>query len=152
MLDAEVSRTEVRNLCAAVENANPLYWDPAAARELVGTEIAPPSMLSAWGRPGPWSPGTRQQVRPLQLHFDLKQLFDFPTALVSGFAAVFHAPARIGERVRSVQILRSLSAEKTTRLGCGRFWTVEVEYRREDGEFLGSERFECFAYRALPGS
>ena len=41
---------------------------------------------------------------------------------------VFHEPVRPGDRLRTRQILRSVSGPKTTKLGTGRFWVIEVEY------------------------
>lgn len=144
-----VSRSNVHALCAAVENGSPVFWDSAAAVEIVGEEIAPTAMLSTWGRPGLWSPHGDAGALPLQLHYDLKTLFDFPVAIVSSVDSVFHAPARIGDRVRTVQVLRSVSEEKETRLGRGRFWVIEMQYHRADGELLGIESFNCFGYRRV---
>jgi len=65
----------VRAMCAAVENANPVYWDAGAARAALGAEYAPTTLLSAWDRVELWSPDTGQgegeSLKPLQLHFDL---------------------------------------------------------------------------------
>ena len=36
--------------CAAVENANPLFWDDDVAATLTGGPIAPPPLLSVWFR------------------------------------------------------------------------------------------------------
>ena len=148
-LPEPVSRSEVHALCAAVQNACPVFWDSAAALRIVGEEIAPTAMLSTWGRPGLWSPHDGAPAMPLQLHSDLKALYDFPVAIVSSVDSVFHAPVRVGDRVRTVQVLRSVSEEKETRLGRGRFWVVEMQYRRVDGELLGIESFSCFGYRRV---
>ena len=48
--------------CASVENANPIFWDDAAAEAITGGPIAPPSMVSVWFRPHHWAPGRTHQL------------------------------------------------------------------------------------------
>ena len=118
--------------CASVENGNPLFWDDGVADALTDGPIAPPTMLSVWFRPHHWSPGRTEPAVPLQAHFDLKDELDLPEAIISSNTNTFYDPVRIGDRVRSRQILRSISEPKTTRLGHGRFWTIDVEYLNQD--------------------
>ena len=40
-----------------------------------------------------------------------------------------------------------MSDEKTTKLGTGRFWVIDVEYRNQDGELVGVESYTGFGYR-----
>ena len=133
--------------CSAVENANPLFWDDAVADALTDGPIAPPTMLSVWFRPHHWSPGHTEPALPLQAHFDLKDELDLPEAIISSNTITFHEPVRPGDRVRSRQILRSISGPKTTRLGLGRFWVIEVEYLNQDDALLGVESYTAFGYR-----
>ncbi len=136
--DALVSQSNVRAMCAVVENPNAAYWDE---------ERTPTTMLSTWSRPEYWSPERDGEFKALQLHYDLKELLRYPTAIVSSFESVFHRPARVGDRVSSVQTLKSISEEKTTRLGTGRFWEIEVRYTNQEEALLGVEIFNCFGYR-----
>jgi len=62
---------------------------------------------------------------------------------------VSHAPLSPGQQVRSYQVLRSVSDEKDTRLGRGRFWNIEVCYHNQDEELLGVDTFNCFGYRRV---
>jgi len=133
--------------CSAVENANPLFWDDAVAEALTDGAIAPPTMLSVWFRPHHWSAGDTEPALPLQAHFDLKNELDLPEAIISSNTITFHEPVRPGDRVRSRQILRSISGPKTTRLGLGRFWVIEVEYLNQDDALLGVESYTAFGYR-----
>ena len=105
--------------CAAVENGNPLFWDEDVATAITDGPIAPPTMLSVWFRPHHWSPGRTEPAVPLQAHFDLKAALDLPEAIISSNTNTFHEPVRIGDRVRSRQVLRSVSEPKTTKLGRG---------------------------------
>lgn len=143
----EVTRAAIRTMCAAVENSNPVYWQPRAARDMVDGEWAPATMLSAWGRPERWQPRAESQAKPLQLHYDLKALFRFPTAIVSSFESVFHLPVAVGDSLDTCQVLQSVSDEKETRLGVGRFWVIEMEYRNQRGDLAGVDTFNCFGYR-----
>ncbi len=137
--------------CASVENGNPLFWDGEVAAELTDGPVAPPTMLSVWFRPHHWSPGLTEPAVPLQAHFDLKEDLGLPEAIISSNTNVFHQPVRVGDRVRSRQVLRSISEPKTTHLGRGRFWVVDVEYLNQDDAIVGVESYTAFGYRRDDG-
>ena len=48
-------------------------------------------------------------------------------------------------------MLRSVSAEKTTKLGTGRFWVIDVVYANQDGELVAKESYTGFGYRRSGG-
>ena len=133
--------------CASVQNANPLFWDDAVADEITDGPIAPPTMLSVWFRPHYWSPGFSGERKALQSHFDLKDGLGLPEAVISDNTIIFYEPVRIGDRITTAQVLRSVSEEKTTRLGTGRFWVIDVEYHNQHGELVGVESYTGFGYR-----
>jgi acyl dehydratase len=142
-----VERGYIYTSCASVENGNPLYWDDAVAAAVTGGPIAPPSMLSVWFRPHHWAPGRAGEKLPLQVHFDLKERFDLPEAVMTDNTMVFHEPVRPGDVLTTCQRLRSVSSPKTTKLGTGRFWVIDVEYRNQRGELVGVESYTGFGYR-----
>jgi acyl dehydratase len=142
-----VERGYIWTSCASVENGNPLFWDDDVAEEVTGGPIAPPTMLSVWFRPHHWAPGRTQQALPLQVHFDLKERLDLPEAVMTDNTIVFHEPVRPGDRLSTRQVLRSVSEEKTTKLGTGRFWVIDVEYRNQRDELVGVESYTGFGYR-----
>jgi acyl dehydratase len=142
-----VERGYVWTSCASVENGNPLFWDDEVADALTGGPIAPPTMVSVWFRPHHWAPGRSVQALPLQVHFDLKELFGLPEAVMTDNTIEFHTPVRIGDRLRTHQVLRSVSEEKTTKLGTGRFWVIDVVYENQDGELVAVESYTGFGYR-----
>lgn len=142
-----VERGYIWTTCASVENGNPLFWDDEVAGEITGGPIAPPTMVSVWFRPHHWAPGRSEQALPLQVHFDLKERLGLPEAVMSDNTIVFHEPVRPGDRLRTEQVLRSVSDEKTTKLGTGRFWVIDVEYRNQDGELVAVESYTGFGYR-----
>ena len=142
-----VERGYIWTTCASVENGNPLFWDDAVAAEVTDGPIAPPTMLSVWFRPHNWSPGRDEPALPLQVHFDLKDELGLPEAVMTDNTIVFHEPIRPGDVITSAQILRSVSNEKTTKLGTGRFWVIDVEYKNQDGVLVGVESYTGFGYR-----
>ena len=142
-----VERGYIWTTCASVENGNPLFWDDAVADELTGGPIAPPTMLSVWFRPHHWTPWRPAEGLPLQAHFDMKELLELPEAIISENTIVFHEPVRVGDVITSLQRLRSVSDEKTTKLGTGRFWVIDVEYRNQHRELVGVESYTAFGYR-----
>jgi uncharacterized protein len=133
--------------CASVENGNPLFWDADTAAAVTDGPIAPPTMLSVWFRPHHWSPDRIEEALPLQVHFDLKERFDLPEAVMTDNTIVFYEPVRPGDLLRTQQILRSVSGPKSTKLGTGRFWVIDVEYFNQRDERVGVESYTGFGYR-----
>jgi acyl dehydratase len=136
--------------CASVQNANPIFWDDAVAGEITGGPIMPPTTLSLWMRPHHWEPGSEGERLALQVHFDLKERLGVPEAVVSDNTIIFHEPVRPGDVISHAQVLRSVSDLKTTKLGTGRFWVVDVEYRNQRDELVGIESYTAFGYRRQP--
>jgi len=141
-----VERGAITAFVSASHNGNPVYWDDAVADELTGGAVAPATMLSVWFQPHPWEPGRTEEAVPLRLHFELKERFGYPEAIVSDNVATYHEPVRPGDVLTSEQRLVSVSDEKTTRLGTGRFWVIDVEYRNQRDELVAVERWTSFGY------
>ena len=137
----------IYNTCAATQNGNPIYWDDAVATEITDGPIAPPTTLSLWIRPHYWEPGAEGEQVALKVHFDLKARFDLPEAVMSDNTLVFYEPVRPGDVITHWQVLKSVSDEKTTKLGTGRFWVIDLEYVNQDGTLVGVESYTGFGYR-----
>lgn len=148
--DFPVERGYIWTTLSSVENGNLLYWDGDVADALTSGLIAPPTMLSVWFRPHHWAPGRTAPHLPLQIHFDLKERLGLPEAVMSDNTIVFHEPVRIGDVLTTRQILRSISDEKTTKLGTGRFWVIDVEYTNQSAALVGVESYTGFGYRRAP--
>ena len=144
--DIAAERGYVIHWCEAVEDANPLYWDEAVANELTGGWTAPPSMLSVWMRPLMFNPQATQRVRPLELHFQLKDAFELPEGIVTGNEIEFGVPVRMGDVIATTQRVRDISDERTNRLGTGRAWTIDVTYTNQRDEIVGVETYRMFSY------
>ncbi|MDI2130337.1 FAS1-like dehydratase domain-containing protein [Yinghuangia seranimata] len=145
--DFPVEQGYVWTSCASVFNGNPVYWDAKVAEEVTGGPISPPSLLSAYARPHYWAPGAEGEQLSLQVHFDLKKRFGLPEAIMTDNTNVFYEPVRMGDLIRSRQVLKSVSGEKRTKLGIGRFWVIDVEYHNQNGELLGTESYTGYGYR-----
>jgi acyl dehydratase len=143
----DVERGYILTSCSSVQNGNPLFWDEKTAQDLAGGVIAPPTMLSVWFRPHHWAPGRTKQAQPLQVHFDLKEALELPEAIISENEIAFYEPVRPGDKLRTRQILHSISDFKTTKLGTGRFWVIEVQYVNQRDELVGKESYTAFGYR-----
>ena len=143
----DVEQGYIFTTCASVENGNPIYWEEKAANEITDGVIAPPAMISAWFRPHFWAPNRSEQVMPLQVHFDLKETFGLPEAVMSDNTITFGEPVRPGDRLSTWQVLRTVSTEKRTKLGTGRFWDIDVEYVNQRGEWVGTESYTGYGYR-----
>lgn len=145
--DFDVERGYTFNTCAATQNGNPIYWDDDVAAAVTDGPVAPPTTLSLWMRPHVWAPGAEGEQVALQVHFDLKARFDLPEAVMTDNTLVFHEPVRPGDRISHQQVLRSVSGPKTTKLGTGRFWVIDIEYHNQRGELVGVESYTGFGYR-----
>ena len=135
--------------CAAVRDGNPLYWDEAFAQQHTGSTIAPPAMLPGWASAPEWYPGKQGDgIRPMELHFMIKEALDYPNGIVTSVDIEYHEPVRAGDSVRVEQILREVSEERSTRLGPGRNWIIDVVFRRQDGVLLGVQAMAFLGYRS----
>lgn len=142
-----VERGYIWTSASSVEDGNPLFWDDDVAAELTDGPIAMPTMLSVWFRPHHWAPGRTKEKLPLQIHFDLKARFELPEAVMTDNTITFHEPVRPGDLLRTHQVQRSVSAPKTTKLGTGRFWVIDVIYQNQRDELVGVESYTGFGYR-----
>jgi len=143
-----VERGAIAAFVSAAQNANPVFWDDAVAEEITGGAVAPATMLSVWFQPLPWAPDRTEDAVPLRLHFELKETFGYPEAIMSDNVATYYEPVRPGDALTSEQRLVSVSEEKTTRLGTGRFWVIDVEYRNQRDDLVAVERWTAFGYEA----
>lgn len=136
----------VRAMCASSENANPVHWDDGAARDILGAPYCPATLLAAWGRPDLWEPDQEQPLRALQAHFDLKDMLGYPASIAVSNTVIFYRPVEIGDRLKTQQVVRAIGDIKQTKLGRGRFWTIEMQYLDESANLVGVERYEFFGF------
>ena len=143
----DVEQGYVFTSCSSVENGNPIFWDEKAANEITDGPVAPPTMVSVWFRPHHWAPDRAEPLLPLQVHFDLKEALGLPEAVMTDNTLVFGEPVRPGDRLKTWQVLRSVSDVKQTKLGKGRFWVIDVVYENQRGDWIATETYTGLGYR-----
>ncbi|MDA0365876.1 MAG: MaoC family dehydratase [Chloroflexi bacterium] len=139
--------------CEVAEDANPVYWDEAAAtRSRFGRLVAPPQMIRSFAFAPWWSPeAVRGRIRA---ESDALSAGDAPPAVASGAMAIVtglgYTVATVGSadaeylepygpgdgRITSRSMTVDVSEEKQTRPGRGVFVTSVTEYRTEVGDRL----------------
>ena len=127
---------------ASVENANPIFWDDAVADEITDGPVAP--LIAAVGVVPPPPLGARAHGREAAAADPLRPEGALRAARGDHDRehTIFHEPVRPGDLITSAQRLVSVSEEQTRRLGTGRFWVIDVEYRNQRGELCGVERWD----------
>ena len=117
------------------------------AKQLTSGVIAPPTMMSGWFRPHYWMPNCDKTPQPWETHFALKETLAVPEAIATDSEVTFGEPIRIGDRIGTYEVLRSLSDIKTTKLGKGRFWIIDAVCTNQNGDWVGTETMTGFGYR-----
>ena len=150
----EVNEYLVRHWCETLEDGNPLYLDETYARSRgFGGVVAPPgSIMTTLAMPfrWPWPPAGRTPAR--HIHYDVKELLNLPVGIIKSIEVEMGVALQVGDRVSVSQRLVSVSPWKKTRLGEGRFWTMERLYRNQRGELAARERMTAFGYGREAGT
>ncbi len=143
-----VDRYLIRHWCEALEDGNPLYLDLefARSRDLGDVVAPPPAVMTTFVLPfrWPWPPPEGLPLR--HIHYQVKEALGLPVGVITAVEMEFFDFARVGDRLSVSQRLVSVSPLKTTRVGRGRFWTVERSYRAQDGRLIAVERLTAFGY------
>jgi len=148
-----VNEPMIRHWAAAFEDWNPVYTDPeAAGSSRFGGIVAPPLMLQTWTMATPiitgiaergGSPVEADGTAPLAV-FD-EAGFVGTLATNSEFEIVRYL--RPGDVVSATTTIESVSEEKQTRLGPGRFVTWATTYSDQCGEVVGRQRFRILKFK-----
>jgi acyl dehydratase len=148
-----VNQPMIRHWAAAFDDANPVYTDPdAAAGSRHGQIVAPPLMLQTWTMATPQLTGIAERggspVEP-----------DGPSPLAvldeAGFVGTLATNTEfeilrylhLGDVVSARSTIESISEEKQTRLGPGRFVTWVTSYTDADGLEVGRQRFRILKFK-----
>ena len=157
-----VERGFIDHWLEAVREANPLYWNDDIAEEIAGSIVTPAPMIPTFLRNYRWSPkhpemvwdmhgveppGTPAPLRlPNEAHYALKDFLGLKEGIVASIESEFHAPLRLGDRVRVKSRIVNIGPERTNKLGKGRSWVAEAVYHNQRGELLGTDRYTFFSY------
>jgi acyl dehydratase len=142
----------IRHWASAFEDANPAYTDEAfAARSRFGGIVAPPLMLQTWTMATPQITGIADRGgSPVESKGDSplsildKAGYTATLATNSEFEIVRYL--RPGDVISAETLFESISPEKSTRMGRGRFITWETTYRDQAGEMVGRQRFRILKF------
>jgi len=147
----EVNQAMIRHMCEALGDENPVYVDPeAAARSVHGEVVAPPTMLQVWTMRGlrPRPPDDGGNARD-----DLYAMLDdagFTGVVATDCRQTYHREVHLGDRLRVVTTVESVSPEKHTALGIGHFVTTRMSYLDAADEPVGDMLFRVLKFR--PGT
>jgi acyl dehydratase len=147
-----VNEPMIRHWTAAFEDANPVYVDPhAAAASRHGEIVAPPLMLQTWTMATPKITGIRERGgSPVEGDSaEVLRLLDeagFVGTLATNSEFEIDRYLRLGDVVSAETVLESVSPEKQTRLGAGRFVTWVTTYTDARGERVGRQTFRILKF------
>jgi len=143
-----VNEAMIRHWCDIMEDRNPVYTDPDAAKNSIhGELVAPPAMLHAWVMQGTVmaQEGREAHNKERELH----NVFDeYGYTGVVGTNVVQHYERYVkpGEEVTQTITIESISEEKATALGVGYFIQTRNEFTDQNGGSLGWMTFRTLRY------
>ncbi len=137
----------IRHWVEAMGDTNPVYLDEDAAQASVHDGIvAPPVMLQAWVmrgiKPRPATGGA--------LTDELYRLLDaegFSSVVATNCEQEYHREVRPGDHLATIATIESVSEEKQTALGAGRFVTTRIRYVDQNDEPVADMLFRILKFR-----
>jgi uncharacterized protein len=147
-----VNQPMIRHWAAAFADANPVYTDPAAAAaSRFGEVVAPPFMLQTWTMPTPTLEGIADRGgSPVAVDgetaLSVLDRAGYTGTLATNSEFEITRYLRLGEVVSSETVFESVSEEKATRMGRGRFVTWVTTYTVESGEVVGRQTFRILKF------
>lgn len=148
-----VNQPMIRHWAAAFEDGNPVYVDPQlAAGTRFGEIVAPPLMLQTWTMATPTITGIAERGgSPVAgggaFVIALLDEAGLVGTLATNSEFEIERYLRLGEIVSAETKLESVSPQKQTRLGPGRFVTWVTSYAVGSGEVVGRQRFRILKFR-----
>ncbi|OEY66335.1 bifunctional MaoC family dehydratase N-terminal/OB-fold nucleic acid binding domain-containing protein [Marinobacter sp. X15-166B] len=149
-----VNAPMIRQWCEIMGVDNPLYTDPAFAREAGYDDVvAPPAMLQVWCMAGldneNYPPGSTDENS-----FEVLKLIEgygYPAVVAVNTELTFERYIGLGEKLYYTSRVASISDEKTTGLGTGFFVTLSMPFYSErdgaDDEPVGELLFRVFKFK-----
>jgi acyl dehydratase len=148
-----VNQPMIRHWAAAFEDANPVYVDPeAAAASRFGGIVAPPLMLQTWSMQTPRITGLRERGgSPVEGGgAEVLRVLDeagYVGTLATNSEFEITRYLRLGDTITAETLVESVSPEKRTRLGPGRFLTWVTTYRDGVGDPVGTQTFRILKFK-----
>ncbi len=148
----EVNLPMIRHWVDALDDRNPIYLDSeAAVKTRFGEVVAPPAMLQMWTWPRVRIEGIAARGgAPDEISEDnpirLLDTAGYVGTLATNSELSFERYLRLGDRLQSDVVLKSVSDRKTTSLGKGYFVTWVTTYTDQSGEVVGRQLFRVFKF------
>ena len=157
-----VNQAMIRHWVEAMGDHNPVYVDDASARAAgFPGVIAPPTMLQAW-----IMRGLRASEESDRARADGEPSGDAPSDRLSaeldasGFTSVvatnceqhYVRPLVLGDVLEVSAVIDSVSSEKATGLGIGRFVTNRLEFTDQHGESVATMLFRILKFKPNTGA
>jgi uncharacterized OB-fold protein/acyl dehydratase len=144
-----VNEPMIRHWCDAVEDRNPVYTDPdAAGKSDFGGIVAPPTMLQAWTMRGlEPKEGEPDRSHPLARVLDLLDEAGYTSVVATNCRQEYVRYLRPGDRISVSAKIDSVSPEKQTGLGPGRFVRQVLDYRDENGESVARMEWSLLKFK-----
>jgi uncharacterized OB-fold protein/acyl dehydratase len=153
-----VNRPMIRHWVEAMGDYNPVYLDDAAAKKAgFPGVIAPPTMLQAWimwglrhhmlvnaARAAGGDPGTGNVQDQVMRLLDAA---GYTSVVATNCDQHYERPLVLGDEVSVSSVVESISPEKTTALGVGRFLTTRMDYSDATGALVATMRFRILKFR-----
>ncbi|WP_112469380.1 bifunctional MaoC family dehydratase N-terminal/OB-fold nucleic acid binding domain-containing protein [Streptomyces triticisoli] len=144
-----VNQPMIRHWAEAMGDTNPVYVDEEAARATGRAGVvAPASMVQAWTMRGY---AATVRPAPARRGFDeLVELLDeggYTSVVATDSELEFLRELVPGDHISQQEVVESISPEKRTGLGPGRFVTTLKTYRDQDGEVVATQRWRTLRFR-----
>jgi len=151
-----VNAPMIRHWAEAMGDRNPIYLDEDAARATGRTGIvAPASMTQAWTMRGyaraPDGGGAGGAPGAEEL-YALLEKDGYTSVVATDSEFEFHRELVVGDRVSVREVVESISPEKSTALGAGRFVTTVRTYTDQHGEVVAVQRWRLLWFRPKASS
>lgn len=143
----------IHHWCDAIGDRNPVYLDrDFAEKSTHGGLVAPPAMLQAWTMRG-LRPDTAEEAAARKNAGNEKsvlQVLDeagYTSVVATNCEQEYFRYLEPGDQLSHTVEVESVSPEKKTGLGTGRFLTQLYTFRDQKGEIVGTMRFRILKFR-----
>jgi hypothetical protein len=141
----------IRHWVEAMGDGNPVYVDRRTAQTTGRSDIvAPATMLQAWTMAGyraTVSPtADRPEVAGAKVLGQCLAAHGYTAVVATNSEFEFFREVNPGDRITLDEVVEDISAERTTRLGAGRFVTSLKTYRDQHGHVVAQQRWRTLRY------
>lgn len=144
-----VNQPMIRHWVEAMADENPVYTDDAAARENGRPGIvAPATMVQAWTMRG-YAASVTPQTTPTAFDELVELLAEegYSSVVATDSDLEFVRELVPGDLISVEEVVDSISPDKTTGLGVGRFVTTVKTYRDADGEVVATQKWRTLRFK-----